>query len=389
MKSYDCIVIGGGASGTMSAINLAKNGIKTAVVDKNSLIAKKLLVTGNGRCNISNNNLSNENYNQNIEEYFSRFNFIDTKSYFSDIGIEIYCDDEGRAYPISNSAKSVVNTFENQLQKLNISLYKEQNFLSMDKVGDVFVVKTDNFELQSKSVILACGGNAITSSLEKFHISYKKFVPSLVALKTKQSTKILDGVRISGVKVKLISGKNSYIQNGEVLFKEQGLSGICIFNISCYLARKNNFNAKLTIDLLPNFSQKYLEQKLSKLKTFFDDMVKMISCFVNEKMAKEIVFRCNLNNLKPNSLSDSQIENIALKLKNLEYDVIGHYDNNQVYSGGVELQNLTTNLECKNLSNLFIVGELVDIDGECGGYNLQWAWTSGFLASQEIINRSK
>ena len=389
MKNYDCIVIGGGASGTISAINMAKNGLKVAVIDKNSLIAKKLLVTGNGKCNITNKNLSNEKYNQKIDGYIKKFGLNDTKSFFEKIGIEFYVDDENRAYPISNSAKSVVNALENQVEKLGIDFYKEHSFLSLEKQNGSFIVKTDKTEIQSKYVIVSCGSNQLTTLLDDMGIEYKDFVPSLVALKTKQSTKTLDGVRVSNVAVSLVQNNDKYEQKGEVLFKDHGISGICIFNLSSHLARNDNFNAKIFIDLLPNYNQESLIDKISKLKHEYFDIVKMMSCFVTEKVAKEIVVRLKLVYMSPKNLTEKQIISLACELKNLGFDTVGHYDNNQVFSGGVKLSALSMNLESNVQKNLFFAGEIIDVDGECGGYNLQWAWTSGMIASNKIIDMEK
>lgn len=383
MEKFDCVIIGGGASGSVCAINMAREGFNVAVVDDNSFPAKKLLVTGNGKCNILNSNLSCEYYNVNVDEYFKRFDFEKMQAFFKSIGPIIYEDSQHRCYPITNSARTVVNAIKNQFEKLNIKFYGEQIVQNFQKKGDFFEIKLNNNVISSKKLVLACGGNKLFSCLKNEQI--KPFVPSLVALKTVESTKKLEGVRVQNVKVVLETEGNQYSQIGEVLFKDSGVSGICVFNLSSHLARKNNFNSKLFIDLLPNITIEKTNGLIKEQMCIFENACDVLTGIVQEKIAQEILKRVNVLNLKSKQLTLKQIENISKLIHNLDFTTCDCYDNNQVYSGGIVLSSLSENLQSKNTSGLYFAGEIVDVDGECGGYNLSWAWASGMIVASDIL----
>ena len=200
MSIFDVVIIGGGASGAVCAAMLAKAGKTVCVVDMADSLAKKLLVTGNGRCNITNQNMDSGFYNQNIDGFLSVFNQQNTISFFNSLGVELYADAEGRCYPVSNTAKSVVFALQNACQKHGV------NFLGGEMVIDVvkqsnYIVKTNTQTLTAKNVVFACGcNNQITNVVNNFGIKTKPFVPSLVALKTKQSIGPVRGTARNGCK---------------------------------------------------------------------------------------------------------------------------------------------------------------------------------------------
>lgn len=385
MEKFDCIIIGGGASGSVCAINLAKKGLTVAVVDGNAFPAKKLLVTGNGKCNILNSNLSNEFYNINVDEYFKKCDFQKMKDFFNSIGIEIYEDLQHRCYPITNSAKSVVSAIKNQFEKFNIKFFGEQIVQNFEKKDDYFEVFLKNNAILSKKLVLACGGNKMFGCLSDEKIV--PFVPSLVALKTQESTKKLDGVRVQNVKVTLKINNKQYCQNGEILFKENGISGICIFNLSSHLARFNDFNSQLFIDFLPNLSIEKTNTLIKEHICIFENACDLLTGIVHEKVAQEILKRVNVLNLKSKLLNTEQIENISKLIHNLNYKTCACYENNQVYSGGIDLKSLSKCLESSLTDGLYFAGEVVNVDGECGGYNLSWAWASGMIVAEDIALR--
>ena len=387
MKIFDVCVIGGGASGSMCAVLLAQKNINVCVVDKFDVPAKKLLVTGNGRCNITNQNMSSDFYNQNIDEYLKQFNQVDSIKFFEHIGIDIYADSEGRCYPISNTAKSVQMAFINQFEKLGIDFLGGTEVVDVEIKNDIFNIKTTNQTILAKKVIVACGINELSKNLcKKFDIDCAEVVPSLVALKTKQHTKRLDGTRVSDVLVTAKVVGNQMSQIGEVLFKEHGLSGIAIFNLSSLFAKNKCFEGKISINLLKNWSKSQIFEKIySKVNTFLSMQNLLFSMFEKE-LAREILLRCDISfERKSKELSKKDFEKIVDVITNFEFDVVGCYQNNQVLSGGVKLLSLTKNLQCKNQNGLYFVGEVCDVDAVCGGYNLQWAWTSAFVATNDIL----
>lgn len=380
MKSYKVIILGCGASGSMCAISSKEK--KIAILDCSTKPAKKIMVTGNGRCNLTNKNVCSDCYNVNIDKYLKKFNPNDTLNFFESIGLEHFSDEEGRIYPISNSAKSVVDVLTERLDKNNIFL--ENKVMSISKQGEKFVVETDKEEFSADKLVVATGGNS-SEILKNLGLGFSPFIPSLVALRCKD-TRDLNGVKVSDVRVTATNKKEQRKSEiGEVLFKEGGVSGIVIFNLSTLFSRINNFEGKIEIDLLPKMSHSELFEKLKKRKQLGNRMDKFFVGMFHNAIANEIFKQAKINtNGSSKKLTDSEIEKMVNSIKNLHFEVVGCYDNNQVFSGGVNLCDLDENLMSKQIKNLYFCGEIVNVDGVCGGYNLQWAWTSGHIVGESL-----
>ncbi len=373
-------IIGAGASGLVAGLCASKSNDVT-IYCADEKIGKKILITGNGRCNLTNIKGFDTAYNQDVSKFFEKISNLDIIKFFNNLGLEIYVDEEGRVYPLSNSAQSVVEVLTNALAKNNANIKFEK--VEDIKIDTKFNVITNLSNDEYDKVIIATGSeNAL---LDKMKIRYKPFSPSLVALKTKENTKELSGLRLTNVKVTLDVDNKKYTEFGEVLFKDKGLSGICIFNISAYLARKNNFNAKIYIDLLPKFTYENVVIMLTnRLKLNFKNMSEFMTGLFNKKINKYLLKNLNLDEQKNiKEINSNIIEKIAKIIKNLPFNVIDYYENNQVKSGGIRLCDLTENCEYKDIKNLYFIGEVVDVDGLCGGYNLSWAFVSGMLAGED------
>ena len=380
---YDVVIIGGGASGLFCLTNI--NGKKkVAIIDSNTKLGKKILATGNGRCNLTNINMSSKFFNQNIDKFLDKFNQQDTIKYFSSIGLETYHDEEGRVYPITNSAKSVVDILNDACLKKDVDVFTSEKFVSLDREESIFIVNTDKKKIYAKCVVVAMGGNSGESICKAFDIPFEKCIPSLVSLKTSKKNH-LRNIRVSNVQVSLKTKNKQYTQSGEILFREGGISGICIFNLSSHLARQKSFCGEFSVDLLPSFDTQSLIVNLQKRQTLFDDMSIFFDGLLDRNVGYEVLLQGGVNkNKKPIALSSVEIKKIAQYIKNLSFKVCGELGNNQVVSGGVRLQSLTQKLESKTIKNLFFIGEACDVDGECGGYNLQWAWTSGKIVGENL-----
>lgn len=384
MENFDVIVVGAGASGCISSIFAKEKYENVLIIDKQNKLAKKILVTGNGRCNLSNINVNSKCYNQNIDKYLNEFNVKDTLAFFNKIGLEYYSDDEGRIYPISNSAKSVVDVLTNKIEQLGIKYNLNTEVKNISKIKNKYIIETTEKVFSANKVIVATGGNSLTNIILNLGIKIKNFTPSLVSLKI-NSSKNLANVRLSNVSVKLIAdNQNIYQENGEILFRENGISGICIFNLSAYLSRYQNFNGELVIDLLPFKSENEIIDLLSERRQLNIPINKFFDGMFVKQIGYEILNRAKINEERlSNKLSDNEIKELSTIIKNLNFKVKGFLDNNQVYSGGISLSDLTLNLESKH-KGLFFCGEICDVDGLCGGYNLQWAWTSGAIVGKNI-----
>ncbi len=364
-------VIGGGASALMLS-NVCQENV-TIFCDKEKL-GKKILLTGNGKCNLTNNSYTKDCYNQDIQKYLDKFDYDDTLKFFYHLGLLTYSDENGRVYPVSNTATSVVDVLTYNLIGRDIDVKLNYHVQKIEKRGDKFII--DDVFYFDKVAICAGSSNEL---LDAMNIEYKPFVPSLVALKTTQDTKRLSGIRLSDV---VVSINNKY-ELGEVLFKDNGLSGICIFNLSSYLARRNNFKQSLCIDLLPYFEVKDLEDVFfGRLNRNYPSMILFLQGIFHKEINKYLLKESKINEEeKPNK---NNIKKLIKNIKSLKFDIISTYDNNQVKSGGIRLDDLDENLQHKKIKGLYFAGEICDVDGICGGYNLQWAWTSGKIVGENI-----
>ncbi len=379
MKNFDIVILGCGAAGVMCALSCKNKNF--AVIDVVTKPAKKLLVTGNGRCNLTNTNVNSSFYNTNIDNYLNRFNNNQTLDFFENLGLETYADEEGRVYPISNSAKSVVDVISQKLNPAN--LFLGQKIVSVKKENGGFVVETDKDVFKSTKLVVTTGGNSFPI-LDDLGAKYDKFTASLVSLKAK-NTRDLNGIKLSDVKVTVKNKFGTKSEVGEVLFKEEGVSGIVIFNLSTLFSRNKDFSGKIEIDMLPKLSEKEIFAKLIKRKNLAVYGDKFFVGMFQNAVANEIFKQAKINtNKNVKEFSDEEIDKMTETIKNLSFGDFGRYENNQVSSGGVKLEDLTQILESKQIKNLFFCGEIVDVDGVCGGYNLQWAWTSGHIVGENL-----
>ncbi len=379
MKKYKVAILGAGASGVMCALSTKQKSV--ALIDSSTKPAKKLLVTGNGRCNLTNTNLNSSFYNTDLEKFFDVFDQNKTLKFFQNIGLETYADEEGRVYPISNFAKSVVDVIENNLK---CDLFLGQKIEKIASENGKFVIFTEKEQIEAEKIVVATGGSS-AEILNQLKIKHKKFTPSLVALKG-ADTHDLNGTKLSNVLVSAVceDGKKKS-QMGEVLFKENGLSGIVVFNLSTLFARKSNYCGEIEIDLLPKLTYRQVVEKVKSRKALNVRLDKMFVGMFQNSVANEIFKQAKINTNKPSeNLADSEAEKIANSIKSLKFKVDSCYDNFQVLCGGVELCDLTDKLESKQRKGVYVAGEAVDVDGECGGFNLQWAWTSGYIIGKGL-----
>ena len=382
MEKYNVIIIGAGASGLMCALNLNK---PTLLIEASDRIGKKILATGNGKCNITNDIIDARYYNTPlVDKYLKKFDSAQTLKYFEKIGIFTYADKEHRRYPLSNSANTVLNLMLKALSlKKNIKMVVNTMPLSVTKLKDGFSIVTKDKTYVCDKLVIATGGNNGTQYLKQLNVDYIGFKPSLMGLKTTKN-KGLAGIRVSNVKVSF----NEFNEVGEILFKEDGISGIVIFNLSAYLARNNVRSGKIAIDLLPSITEidlfKMLELSIHNNPDYL--LVDVLEGFFHKSLAKNILEKLSLDKKLAQDTNQLDIDKIVNGIKNFVVNFVGNADNNQVYTGGVDLSDLDENLQCKRIKNLYFTGEVVNVDGVCGGYNLQWAWTSGKIVADGIKN---
>ena len=382
-------IIGGGASGLIAAITAARNGAYVTVFEKNQRVGKKILSTGNGRCNFTNINANIENYNSEFAAFaLKRFSPNDTISFFEEIGLLSKTEDEGRVYPLSGQAAAVLDVLRLEAERLQIAVRTEFDVSQIVKKNDgFFVVSKTGERYFADKIIVATGGMAAPKSgsdgagyglLKKLGHSVTGLVPSLVQIKTSKS---IQGVRAYG-RVTMQNGKTS---KGEIQFNNYGISGIPVFGLSKYAKKGEN----VYIDLLPDYTHSEVLELLKKRPT--QTMETYMTGILNKSLGQMLLKECGISPLSKMSdeLTEKEIEKIADTLKKWRFEITGvmPWDNAQVTSGGIRLSEINAEtMESRLVKNLFVTGELMDIDGDCGGFNLQWAWSSGFVAGSEAAS---
>ncbi|MCQ2382940.1 MAG: aminoacetone oxidase family FAD-binding enzyme [Clostridia bacterium] len=383
MEKYEVIIIGAGASGIMCALNSTK---KTLLLEASDRIGKKILATGNGKCNLTNDKVDAQYYNTPlVESYFQKFNQVQTLQYFEKLGVLTYADTEGRRYPLSNSANTVLDLLLKALQCKNNVVVKVSSMPStITKTPNGFQVVTSEQTYVCQQLVIATGGNSSTQYLKQLHVDYTVFRPSLVGIKTTRNQG-LAGVRVSHVRVK----SSDFDEVGEILFKEDGISGIVIFNLSAHLARQHVSTGKIIIDLLPNWEAKRLaaviQASIAEHPAYY--LVDILEGLLHKSLARNIVTKLHLASMLARDCTATDVSALVNMIKNFVVIMTGYADNQQVYTGGVDLKDLDEYLQYQPIPGLFFIGEVVNVDGVCGGYNLQWAWTSSKIVGDFLSSR--
>ena len=377
-------VLGGGASGMMAAITAARLGSSVTILEKNSRIGKKLLMTGNGRCNLTNVNVGVRNYNSEfVCDALDEFSAKDTIEFFKEIGLLTYEEQEGRVYPVSNQASAVLEVLRLEIERQNIKVICDFDIAKIEKSDDGFSIYSKNKEkIVANKIIASFGGKSAQNTgsdgsgyrlLTDLGHSIKTPDKALVQLKTDKS--------IKGVRAYAKASLNGRSEKGEVQFTGYGLSGIPILNLSRY-AENGDI---VMLDMMPDYTEDELFSYLKKrhnqnLETYLIGML-------NKPLGQMLLKERDIGKLSRNSgsLVDFEIRKIAKKIKGWSFTVTGKmgWDNAQVTKGGIELSEVNSKtMESKIVKNCYIIGEMLDIDAECGGFNLQWAWSSGFVAGK-------
>lgn len=375
MKNLHIGIIGGGASGISAAITAARLGARVTILEKNDILGKKILATGNGRCNMTNINISPACYNNPVfvESVLRQHGCTDIRSFFDNMGLLSYSDEQGRVYPVTDAAASVNDVLRLECGRLKIDVKYKFEVCKIEHIGDGFLIKSTAGErLTCDKIISAAGGrNELLCSLGHKRVP---FCPVLCPIKTDTS----DIKGLSGIRVKcegsLFDKKHLiFKERGELLFRDYGVSGVMIFNISRYAAS----GMELSIDLMPDISHKDLTVLLNKRKTLLsyrnsdDFFVGML----NRKLGQAII--------KYSASMDAPV--LAHSIKNLRLRITGSGDEKQaqVTRGGLDVRQFNRQtMESKLVKGIYAAGETLDIDGMCGGFNLHWAFSSGITAAE-------
>lgn len=392
MSKPKVVIVGGGAAGLVAAISGARNGAHVTVLESGSRPGRKILASGNGRCNLSNLTVTPSAYSQPmfVSPVLEAYSCAQIQDFFSSLGLMMFSDDEGRIYPITNTASSVLEVLRLECGRLGI----EQRF-DFQVASVVQSADANTFELTSKdgatvradAVIVATGGGR--SVLQALGHRYVKCTPVLCPIRTEaEPIRGLSGVRVK-CSASLISTCGNgqaqepiAIERGELLFRDYGVSGIMIFDLSRYITR----DCVISLDFFPDFDLLDLEQLLAdrakslswrSAETFFEGML-------HERIAHAIL---RVARVKPKvSAGALPIKQLATTLKEFRLSVTGLGDAKQaqVMRGGASVTEFeAATLVSHIVPGLFAAGEVLDVDGRCGGYNLHWAWASGLVAGEQ------
>ena len=408
---HDLIIVGGGASGLVAAITAKDFGIDVAIVEGTDRVGKKILTTGNGRCNISNNCIKPPfiNYHSSNSDFqftaLDKLSLEDTKNFFLSLGLPIVALPTGKLYPQSLQASSVVDILKMAIEDRNIPLYTNCKIKDIHS-GKKFKLSTTNEEYKlftANKVILACGGKTAPKTgsdgsgyniAKSFGHSITSLVPGIVQLKLDYPhLKALSGVKFDGYVTLLINDEVVKKDFGEILFTDYGISGPPILQISA-LASQSTFVKKQTevvVDLLPSYSKDELEDFLECHFAVLSHrpIINALVGVIHKKIIPVLLKECGITNLQMPCYELSWKEKMKLvnTLKSWKFTCTGTNDFNQaqVTVGGVNTKDINCNtLESKLVPNLYFCGEILDVHGDCGGFNLQWAWSSGYTVATSI-----
>ena len=408
---YDCIIIGGGASGLFAAsmlVKLTSGRAKTLVIDGNDRCGKKLALTGSGRCNLSNKNSSAEKYHTDCPELLDSclksFGSEDAVSFFeNELGIVTVCDN-GLYYPSTYRAQTVIDSFRFFLDDSGVEMKFGARCVRISENGGIYeVLLKDGNAYSGRNLIVAAGGSAYPSTgsdgsvgtLLKGLIDPKDVVafrPALTSLTSKmQGIKALAGIRCRG-RVDLTDG-NRVIDSseGEIIFsKEGGISGICVMDISgkAVSLMDKGIKSAVTVDLIGKSYEDALEMVMSRCKKFASrPLTSALSGMMPRVLCEFVCRNAGLDPAKTaGNLCDKEINALtkSLTAMNIPVDGFGGNDKAQVSSGGIRLSAMNENMQYRNRKGLYITGEALNVDGRCGGFNLQWAWSSAAAAAKGV-----
>lgn len=398
-------VVGGGASGLVAAIAAARmnHQAQITIYEKKDSAGKKILATGNGRCNLTNKDMRTSCFRSEnilfVENVLGKFGYEDTIAFFDSLGLMTKSRGD-YVYPLSDQASTVLELLKLELKRLHVNICTDMQITEINPVSGGFSIKTDKDKKMKKAdaVILACGGKANSklgsdgsgyTLAKSLGHSMVPVVPALVQLKVKNHPFAkASGVRTDAGVTAICNGKEMASDHGELQITAYGISGIPVFQISRYIARAlyEKHPAKVRIDFLPGQTEDQLLTLLLQRKKGRESMTcadYLIGIF-HQKLIPRFLEQARIRmHTKVEDLSMQQIESLVQVVKNtvVTIETTNGFDNAQVCAGGIRTEEIDVDtMESKYIKNLYLTGELLDVDGICGGYNLQWAWATGYLA---------
>ena len=406
-KQWDLIVIGAGAAGMMSAITAARAGKKVCIIEKLEKAGKKLFATGNGKCNFTNETMHSDCYHGDVafvEYVLNRFSVRDCLELFHSIGI--YSKNKnGYYYPNSEQASSVVNALLFEMERLGIKTSYETIVKFISPFKDEICISTNKGEFSAKNLVIATGllaspklgsDGSLFDVIKSLGHRFAPILPTLCGFYCKGiKFKLVSGVRAHGTVSAYIDGVKCAEDTGEIQFTDYGLSGIPVFQISSFLSKGiyDKKKVEIKINLLPDFNKQILLEELSYRQSIGANMPveTLLNGIINLKLSDMILDKAGIDkNTYTSSVSRKEIEKIMVLLQEITITVTNYRDFEfaQVCTGGIPLKDVNMDtLESKLVPNVYFAGEILDVDGICGGYNLHFAWATGYIAGKAISEK--
>lgn len=403
IKVY-CAVIGGGAAGLMCACIAKKRNPdkRIVVIEKDNRVGKKILVSGNSRCNLSNVKISADNLHSESFDNFDLLleNYPPSKiiSYFESIGLMTISDEEGRVYPLSKQSTAVLAVLRNELRRRSVDEICDTQVVSISKIKDFYEIKCKDKIITAKKVVIATGGKnnyaqkvigdtyAVAKSINH---KVSSLTPSLSPVKVNsQYIKSLKGIRAMGKVTAVANNKKIKSEYGEIQFSNAALSGICVFNISSIINRSKN--AQIIVQLLPQYSFEEIKEMLYKrIKLTKNESVQeLFTGLFHKNIAIAILKESKVDtSLTADKLSTAQINSLCSTINSWKFECVpdSDFSKAQVTCGGVVCSQINCQTFESNIcKNVYLCGEVLDVDGDCGGFNLQFAFSSGMCVGEQI-----
>ena len=400
-KVYKACIIGDGFSGLVTAIALANRfkGEDIILLERNDRVGKKILSTGNGQCNLTNLNLSADKFhgaeNGFVDSVLADFSNDFLIKFFKNLGVYTVLDGD-KYYPMSKQASAVLDALRFKVNALNVNVKLNSLAIGTNRENN-FVTTLENGEkIYSQNLVIATGGKSAKHTgsdgngynlAKSFGHSVTLLYPSLVQLKCNaNSIKGLKGLKQFSSVTSVVDGKSVYFTTGDVLFTDYGVSGNAIFQVSSYLAGEKN--KSIVIDLCPSITEseltKFLNEKIKNCA--YLKLEDLFAGVINKKVAFAVL-KNSLNADLSSDIKNVDVVSAVKAVKNFTLNIIGDtgFDNSQVTRGGVSVESVDNKtMQSKLVKGLYFTGEILNVDGDCGGYNLQWAFSSALAVANSI-----
>ncbi|CDZ74493.1 Flavoprotein family protein [Peptoniphilus sp. ING2-D1G] len=397
-------VVGGGISGCFAAIALKRGGVDVEIIERKDRILKKMLATGNGRCNLTNVKFSKNCYNHPdfVERAFDLNDNYDFINYLKTLGILTVEEELGRIYPVSLKAQSVVNLLLKEIEHLQIPVHLSSPVISIEKKKK-FELRTNEEIFHCDVVIFACGGSSAPKFgtdgksyrlLEDLGHRVKDLHPALTQIKLNSKyLKQLSGVKVQGEIALFCDDEKTVCDFGEILFTDYGVSGPPVLNLSKHVnLYKGRKHIEMPIVNMLKGKETMQEEIISQMYMLdYFSLERFLMGIIDKKLINYVADMVEANKEDTlSSLDDFQRRKLVEILLKSSFEVMGTrgFDNSHVTSGGIDISQIDEKtMESRIIKDLYVIGEALDVDGECGGYNIQWAFSSAMLCVKGIFEK--